>query len=362
MTSTNGRQRAARQSDVAALAGVSQSAVSRVISGDADSRIPEETRRRVLDAIATLGYVPNPIARNLRGKRTQLLGVHTFEALFPNARESFYFEFLLGIEERAEETRHDLVLFSSTGDGGGARKIYRDETNRLTIADGSVLLGMSPDRDELARLWHEGYPFVHIGRREVIGAPFPCIIPDYRRASAEIVRRLHDHGHRSFAFIRESIEGEPYEDRRDGYRTAVTELGIRDVSPGFLYDESGLSDAVIEGFVDGTVTAAVVESERIAETLRGQLVARGLSIPDDVSVAVLEDTSGAGVRWDDLRIPRKEIGRIAVERLIEMVDDPDAPRESVLVACTVMPGETITGPRGTVPTAVAPSTAEGDER
>ncbi|NUJ86743.1 LacI family DNA-binding transcriptional regulator [Plantibacter sp. MCCC 1A11337] len=345
MTTSNPRQRAARQSDVAALAGVSQSAVSRVISGDTDSRIPEDTRKRILDAIATLGYVPNPIARNLRGKRTQLLGVHTFEALFPNARESFYFQFLLGIEERAEETRHDLVLFSSTSDGAGARKIYRDETNRLTIADGSVLLGMSPDRDELARLWHEGYPFVHIGRREVLGAPFPCIVPDYRRAAREIVQRLHDHGHRSFAFVRESIEGEPYDDRRAGYRDAVGELGVRDTSPGFVSDESGLSEAVIAGFVDGSVTAAVVESERIAERLRGELAARGLTIPQDVSVAVLEDTSGGGVRWDDLRIPRKQIGRIAVDRLIEMVEDPDAPRESVLVACTVVIGETIARPR-----------------
>ncbi|RWZ46210.1 LacI family transcriptional regulator [Labedella phragmitis] len=342
MTSTTGRQRAARQSDVARLAGVSQSAVSRVISGDGtDSRIPAETRDRILAAIASLGYVPNPIARNLRGKRTQLLGVHTFEPLFPNARESFYFEFLLGIEERAEETRHDLVLFSSTGDGAGGRKIYREETNRLTIADGSVLLGMSPDREELARLWHEGYPFVHIGRRDVDGAPFPCIVPDYRRAAAEIVERVHAHGHRRFAYLRDSIEGEPYDDRRSGYADAVARLGIVDTSPGFVSGVSGLDSAVIDGFARGDTTAAVVESERIADRLRTELSARGLSVPQDVSVAVLEDTSAAGEHWDDLRIPRKQIGRIAVDSLIAMVQDPDAERESVLVACEVVPGGTI---------------------
>ena len=343
------RGRPARQSDVARLAGVSQSAVSRVISGDASAaRIPEDTRRRVREAIATLGYVPNPIARNLRGKRTQLLGVHTFEALFPHARESFYFEFLLGIEERAEESRHDLVLFSSTGDGAGGRRIYRDETNRLTIADGSILLGMAADRDELARLWHDGYPFVHIGRREVPGAPFPCIVPDYWAAASEIVERLHGLGHRRLVYVRDSIGGEPYEDRRSGYREAVERLRIQDDSPGYTAEQAGLSDVVVDALADGGATAAVVESERIAATLRRRLADRGVSIPGDVSVAVLEDTAASEVTWSDLRIPRKEIGRIAVDRLIAMISDPDARRESVLVPCTHVLGATVAPVRGSV--------------
>ncbi|GAA4781784.1 LacI family DNA-binding transcriptional regulator [Microbacterium gilvum] len=344
MTAPSPRPRSARQSDVARIAGVSQSAVSRVISGDA-ARIPAETRRRIHDAIAELGYVPNPVARNLRGARTRLLGVHTFEPLFPNAREGFYVEFLLGIEQRAEETGHDLVLFSSTGDGAGGRRIYRDETNRLRIADGSVLLGVSPDRAELARLWHEGYPFIHIGRRDVPGAPIPCVIPDYSGAAAGIVERLHGLGHRRLAYLRDSIDVEPYEDRRAGYADAVTRLGVVDRSPGFVSGTAGVPDEVVSALADGTCTAAVAESERVAAELRARLTDRGVRIPEDVSVAVLEDTSAADVGWDDLRIPRQEIGRIAVERLIDMVSDPAAPRESTYVACEAMPGETVAGVR-----------------
>lgn len=340
--------RPARQADVARLAGVSQSAVSLVVRGDsAGARIPEETRQRILAAIAQLGYVPNPVARNLRGKRTQLLGVHTFEPLFPSAHESFYFEFLLGIEERAEETKHDLVLFSSTGDGAGGRRIYRDEVNRLTIADGSVLLGVSPDKAELARLWRDGYPFVHIGRREVPGADFPCIVPDYRRAAFEFVEHLHAMRHRELVYLREDLDLEPYVDRRAGYREAVSTFRITDTSPGFVSDEPGLPEAALAGLVDGKATGAVVESQRLAETLARALAERGLRIPQDVSVVVLEDTSHSDVRWNDLRIPRKEIGRIAVDRLIEMVQDLEAPRSSVLVPCIVEPGATVSGPRST---------------
>ncbi|MET7339409.1 LacI family DNA-binding transcriptional regulator [Nonomuraea sp. NPDC005650] len=340
------RGQAPRQSDVARLAGVSQSAVSRVISGDVDAaRIPPETRQRVLAAIKELGYVPNPSARNLRNKRNQLIGVHTFEAVFPHARDDFYFDFLLGIEERAEETGFDLVLFTSTGAGDGRRRVYRDGTNRLNLADGSVLLGVATDRAELARLWADGYPFVHIGRREVPGAEIPCVIPDYRSATIGIVDKLAGHGHRRFAYLREPLEMEPYADRRDGYREAVERLGLIDRSPGFR-GESGLTDDWIDEIARGGETAVVSESVRLAEHLLGGLNARGVRVPEDISVAVLEaDGEGTSARWDSLEIPRVAIGRIAVDRLIDMLDKPDQPATSLLVPCPIVPGTTISAAR-----------------
>lgn len=337
------RDKAPNQADVARLAGVSQSAVSRVISGNAaTARIPEETRQRVFEAVRELGYVANPAARAMRKKRNNLLGVHTFERVFPRAHEDFYFEFLLGIEERAEETGFDLVLFTSTGSGNdGGRKVYRNGTNRLNLADGSILLGVSTDRGELARLWYEGYPFLHIGRREVPGAEIPQIIPDYRSASGQIVQRLAEHGHRRFGYVREWMEMEPYEDRRAGYAEAVERLGLTDTSPGF-HGTPDIEGSWLDEVARGAVTAIVAESVRLAESLREQLGARGRKIPDDVSVAVLErapaDLSG---QWDSLVIPRIEIGRLAVDRLQATLDDPEQRTGSLLVPCPLIRGTTI---------------------
>ncbi|MGW3949439.1 LacI family DNA-binding transcriptional regulator [Streptomyces sp. NPDC004752] len=337
------RDRAPSQADVARLAGVSQSAVSRVISGNAaTARIPEETRQRVFEAVRKLGYVANPAARAMRKQRNNLLGVHTFERVFPRVHEDFYFEFLLGIEERAEETGFDLVLFTSTGSGNdGERSIYRNGTNRLNLADGSILLGVATDRGELARLWYEGYPFVHIGRRDVPGAEIPQIIPDYRSASAKIVQRLAEHGHRRLGYVREWLQMEPYDDRRNGYAEAVERHGLTDTSPGF-HGTHGIEGAWLDEVARGTVTAIVVESQRLAESLREQLADRGRKIPDDVSVAVLEaapaDLSG---QWDSLVIPRIEIGRIAVDRLQAMLDAPEQRTGSLLVPCPLIAGTTI---------------------
>lgn len=340
------RAKAPSQADVARLAGVSQSAVSRVVSGDAaTARIPEETRRRIFDAVRELGYVANPAARAMRNQRNNLLGVHTFERVFPHAREDFYFEFLLGIEERAEEIGFDLVLFTSTGVGGdGERKIYRNGTNRLNLADGAILLGVSTDRGELARLWYEGYPFVHIGRREVPGAEIPQIIPDYRSASAQIVERLAAAGHRHLGYVRDWLEMEPYADRRDGYAEAVERLGLTDSSPGFR-GTTGIQESWLDEVARGGTTAIVVESVGLAQSLREQLAVRGLKIPDDVSVAVLEgapaDPEG---QWDSLVIPRIEIGRTAVDWLHAMLDDPKKRTESLLVPCPVVEGTTVAAP------------------
>ncbi|MFF0342384.1 LacI family DNA-binding transcriptional regulator [Kribbella sp. NPDC004875] len=336
--------KAPRQSDVARLAGVSQSAVSRVVSGDVD-RIPVETRDRILAAVKELGYVPNAAARNLRNKRNRLLGVHTFEAVFPHAREDFYFEFLLGIEERAEEIGYDLVLFTSTGTSDGRRRIYRDGTNRLNLADGTVLLGAATDREELARLWHDGYLFVHIGRREVPGAEVPCIVPDYHSAAGRLVESLADRGHRNLAYLRSGIEQEAYADRRAGYRDAVERLGLQDRSPGF-HGVPDLSEEWLDELVSGPETAVVAESVGLAEDLRTRLAARGLSIPEDLSVAVLEGSGDEpGHRWDCLVIPRQEIGRIAIDALVARVENPDAEPVSQLVACDLVAGETVAAPR-----------------
>ena len=343
MTTVPRRDKAPSQADVARLAGVSQSAVSRVISGDAaTARIPEETRRRVFDAVKELGYVANPAARAMRKQRNNMIGVHTFERVFPHAREDFYFEFLLGIEERAEEIGFDLVLFTSTGAGGdGERKIYRNGTNRLNLADGSILLGVSTDRGELARLWYEGYPFVHIGRREVPGAEIPQIIPDYRSASGQIVQRLAELGHHKLGYVREAMEMEPYADRRIGYAEAVESLGLIDTSPGFA-GTPGLDDVWLDEVARGGVTAIVAESVQLAERLREALTARHRKVPEDVSVAVLEAAPvGPDGQWDSLVIPRIEIGRTAVDWLHSMLDDPKKRTESLLVPCPLIHGTTI---------------------
>ncbi|GMA30427.1 LacI family DNA-binding transcriptional regulator [Litorihabitans aurantiacus] len=103
------------QRRIAELAGVSQSTVSLVVNGKADAltRIPADTRERVLQVLREAEYVADPAARRLAGVGNRLVGVFTYEPAFPSASRDFYASLLTGIESQAEKLGLDLLMFTS---------------------------------------------------------------------------------------------------------------------------------------------------------------------------------------------------------------------------------------------------------
>src|SRR5687768_15463198 len=137
-----------RIADVAKYAGVSKSAVSAVLNNRVGDgiRVSEETQQKIRDAVQVLGYVPNPVARNLARGHNNLLAVFTFEAMFPIDSRNFYYPFLMGIEEEAAQQGYDLLLSTAASDLDMRGRIYPKGSNRLQLADGAVLLGQSPNK------------------------------------------------------------------------------------------------------------------------------------------------------------------------------------------------------------------------
>lgn len=325
------------QQDIARMAGVSQATVSLVLNNRTDGgvRIAPETRARVLEVIRRTGYVANPIARRLHDQRNRILGVFTYEAVFPSTRADFYQPFLEGIEEQAEEVGCDLLLFTSAK-AGGKRRIFSDDS-RIRLADGCVLLGRSVDRDDLAQLVSEGIPFVSIGRRDDAGGPVPHVGADYVSAVRDLVDRAVALGHRELAYVGAGTGAESSADRLRGFKQAVAAHGVRGTHLPF---------AGLERLRDAGITAVL--SEEVSDGAALVLAARerGLSVPGDLSVLML----GAATRPapDDValtgfRIPRREMGRRAVQALTEVLARGTTPRE--LLACEFVEGTTLGAPR-----------------
>ncbi|MEO3764013.1 LacI family DNA-binding transcriptional regulator [Streptomyces sp. B8F3] len=349
------RRGAPTQADVARRAGVSQATVSAVVNGRAtDHRIPVETEQLVRQAVRDLGYAANPAARSLKGKRNRMIGVHTFESVFPIASRDFYHEFLVGVEEQAVAEGHDLVLFTSTEGPDGQRQLYSDGSNRLNVADGSVLLGVAHDHSDLARLSREGYPFVHIGRREVPGADIAWVSADYAEATREAVARLVSLGHRRVGYLGITHRVEAVADREAGYRAACADAGIPQLP--VLMNDGDLTQEWFDLALASGMTAFVAEEESFAGRIAGFAAARGLVIPAQLSLVVLRGTETGpypGTGWSCVEIPRREIGREAVRLLLRLLDAPDAPGEDqILLPCTPPGGETV---------AAAPTSAAGGE-
>ncbi|MEU6265406.1 LacI family DNA-binding transcriptional regulator [Saccharopolyspora shandongensis] len=326
------------QRDIARMAGVSQATVSLVLNNrrDGNVRIAPETRAQVLEVIRKTGYVANPIARRLHDRRNRILGVFTYEAVFPSTRANFYQPFLEGIEERAEDVGCDLLLFTSAKAAGARRRIFSDDS-RVRLADGSLLLGRTVDRDDLAQLLAEGIPHVSIGRRDDAGSPVPHVGADYRTAVRDLVDRAVALGHRGFAYVGPGAGAESSADRLQGFHEAVAAHGVQGV-----HVQTARLDQLHEAGVTAVLTEEV--SDGVAIVLAGR--ARGLSVPGDLAVLSL----GAATRpapdemaLTGFRIPRREMGRRAVQALTEVLEHGTTPQE--LLPCEFVEGATLGAPR-----------------
>lgn len=347
------------QAEVARLAGVSQTVVSMVLNGTGvtERRVSEETRQRVLKAIEMTGYVANPIAQRLAGGRNALVGVYTYERVFPHRAGDFYQPFLEGLEEEAQHQGVDLVLFTSMPAGRDRQLLATGAIHRLRVADGCVLLGRHSHPADLTALASQDFPFAFIGRRTAPGVSVPYASADYDTATEKITERLVAAGHRQIAMVTEYTPHESTQDRLRGYRRAIRAAGLL---PVVLEEPDPTSAELFETIAAHQITAVLTTSD-LARPIRATALHRGLNVPRDLSVARLGDPEHGDpgeVDWSGFTIPRQEMGAEALRIVLRQLGgdrsrplaaetgedtDPEAPQQ-VLIPCELVDGETIAPP------------------
>jgi DNA-binding LacI/PurR family transcriptional regulator len=336
------------QNDVARLAGVTRGTVSLVLSKRADGRVPisEETSERVLRAAQQLGYAPNPVAQRLARGANAIIGVFTYEPGFPLENEDHHYPYLLGIEREAGRRDYDVLLFTRSRNAP-RHSIYQGGANSLRLADGSVVLGLNPDRTELRALSEEGYPFVYIGRRAVPGCEIDWVVSDYIAGSAEATAYMLAHGHRRLAFVDHSPDQEASVDKLAGCQSAVAVVaGAELLVLDHAVVEAGrvLAEARRLG-----ITAFLARDLFVMRNLLAVLDEASLRVPDDVSVLALGGGSPSllpGVRPSRVRINRERVGELAVQALIARIRGEAPSPQHVLVPCEFVVGETTAAVKG----------------
>jgi DNA-binding LacI/PurR family transcriptional regulator len=335
------------QRDIARLARVSQTTVSLVLNNrtSASARIPAETRDRVLKVIRETGYVADPLARRLLQQRNQIVGVFTYEPVFPSASADFYHPFLSGIEETAEELGCDLLLFTSAPVTDGRRRVFH-ENNRLRIADGALLLGRFIPAEELSRLVAEKYPFVCVGRRDDPSGLVPYVGADYVSATATVTAQALDLGHQRIAFVGPGEGAESSADRLRGFHE-IAPRGLH-LAPEKVEAPVHELPAVLDELLAHQVTAVFVEDLADADALAAAARQRGLDVPRQLSVVALGDASRpvpSDADYSGFHIPRKEMGRQAVG-LLEAILSGDEAEIQQLLPCELVKGSTLSAPEG----------------
>jgi DNA-binding LacI/PurR family transcriptional regulator len=346
-----------RLADVAKLAGVSTATVSAVMNDQVNGniRVSPETSERVWKAIAELHYVANPAARILASGKNHILGIFTYEPIFPFQHHNFFYPFLLGIEEEAEALGYNLLHFTHVTNADGVRSIYHEDVNQLFMADGSILLGLDENKDELYRLQSEGYPFVYVGRREIPGAKISFTAADYTQATAHLVEMMFALGHRRVQYVCLPRWIESNQDREDGYTLAYQRCGLALPDPSVLrIQPEGITPDTLKDMIRSGVTGAVVENDALVRAMLNALQALGLSVPQDFSIALCGDPHYAwdnAPDWTMFTIPRKEMGIYAVRFLVERLQNPQkTDPQSIYLPCQIVQGQTIAPPSASLST------------
>jgi DNA-binding LacI/PurR family transcriptional regulator len=350
MTSNQAPQRLT-QRRIAELAEVSQATVSLVLNGKADtaSRIPADTRDRVLRVIRETGYTADPAARRLAGVGNKIIGVFTYEPAFPTGSQDFYTPLLTGIEAEAESLGCDLLMYTSAPVVNGHRRLLH-ENNRLRLADGCLLLGLEMDGTELARLVDDGYPFVAVGRREAPGVPYVGL--DYVNGTAALVRDALALGHESFSYLHVTGTGESVIDRQKGFeqglaQSATAESTMRAISADDTAND--LARAWHEVRKNGS-TAVFVENPAHAHMLYDLARSDGFDVPRDLSIVLLADpprTVAGDVDFTRLSPPRTRLGAESLRllsRILDPADEPERDELQSLIDCSIVRGTTMARP------------------
>jgi LacI family transcriptional regulator len=308
--------------DVAALAKVDVSLVSRVLNNHPKASARAATRARILEAAQTLGYQPNVVARGLRMARTWTLGL-----MLPNLTNPMYAEIIRAAEARARERGFGLV-FGTHVDGEEeatfARLLQEGRVDGLLTASGVHGDGF------LRRIAHGGFgPVVMLNRR--VRGVHPTVTVDDAAGAALAVRHLAELGHKTVAGIFGPEAIETSRRRRAGFLAAGAQSGI-EVIP---IDEPGVDAAV------GSAAAEQIFHDRPRSTAifastfgigMGVLRAArriGVEIPRDISLVALHDSDLADFLVPTLTtiaLPVGEMARQAVDLLIQLIDgaSPDS--------------------------------------
>ncbi|MGQ9887149.1 MAG: LacI family DNA-binding transcriptional regulator [Aggregatilineales bacterium] len=317
--------------DVAKRAGVSAMTVSRVINNS--GYISQETRQRVEQAIAELGYVPNALARGLRFKQTKTLALVLTDITNP-----FFTTLARGVEDTASKQSFS-VMFCNTDESEEKEASYLNVLVQKQV-DGVLLVPAQSAPESIAFLRERGVRFVVLDRR-IPGAEADIVRGDSEQGAYALVRHLLELGHRRIAALSGPEAVSTAADRVAGYQRALAESGLTPepalVRYGSFTQESGYTMARAALAQPQPPTALFTGNNFIAIGALRAVREAGLRVPDDISLVTFDDLPAAAVVDPFLTVaaqPAYEMGRRATAVLLERLAEggPPAPQEIVLPA------------------------------
>lgn len=322
---SEGLRRRPTINDIARLAGVSKKTVSRVIN--ASPFVRDDTRERIEAVIAELGYAPDPQARGLAYGRAFLIGL-----VYDNPNPQYVVNMQLGLLDGMRGSGFELVVHPCDRSSPTFLEDLASFVERQRLY--GVILTPSVSEDErAAKLMAEiGCAYVRVASVS-LDRPEHMIETRDRLGGREAAGHLAELGHTRIAFVSGPQTFRSSHERRSGFEEALNERGLAlakaYVAEGAYTYESGIEKGRELLTMAERPTAIFAGNDEMAAGVLQAARQLGIRVPEDLSVVGFDDFQIASRLWPTLttvRTPTREIGRLAVERLMGREDDTRDPK------------------------------------
>lgn len=318
--------------DIAKVAGVSHTTVSRALRGS--SLISDETTKRIQETALALGYFPNAAAQSLKTNRSQALGV-----IVSNIDDPYFSEILQGIEEIAQGSHYSLFIAASQRDSERESAIVR--AMRQHRVDGIIICSTPFSSQRSQQLSKYGIPIVMINNQAAEEYRY-SIYHDDIDGSRQVTRHLIELGHRKIAYLGNSSSGRTTQDRLAGFRYEMQAAGLP-LSDEYIFElpgsESEKATLAVDHFLRLATrpTAIVCFNDMLAIGVLKALQQRGVRVPEEISITGFDNivfsnyTNPSLTTFDQ---PKRFIGQKAAELILSLLNstsDIHVPQQKIQV-------------------------------
>ncbi len=309
--------------EVAKLAGVSASTVSRVMNGTAN--VDEEKKQRVLAAIEETGFKPNELARALFKQSSKIIGV-----IVPNIENPFYNELAKAVEEEAYRNGYRMLLCNSNNNT--EKELMNIQILNQMKADGIIILTYSDKTGkELARC---RIPAVVVDRQLTGSGQSAYIEADHYKGGRMAMEHLLNCGCRNIVFLRGPLELSSGMRRYQGYQQACREHGIQEQCIDCLYEyEDGLRAAKELAARFPEADGMIASNDMVAIASYKILTNAGYRVPQDIQIIGFDNIKFSWLFTPELTTiiqPITQMGTMAVQMIIRHGQGLPFQKENIL--------------------------------
>lgn len=320
--------------DVAALAGVSPSTVSRTCKNNPS--ISEETKERVRKAMAELGYEPNFQASNLASQNSRTIGIILPASAKEVYENSFYLEAIQGISHYCNGRQYMTTIVTGQDEAEILDAVR--SMSRSGKVDGFIVLYSKKEDPVIDYLFNEGLLYILIGKATQYTNQTIYIDNDNLLAGREAAEYLYQLGHRRIAYLGSDSSLMFSADRKAGYQLALAshQLPVRPEYCAEVKNVSENNEEAIRGLLmqKDRPTAILVSDDILAVSLERVCLENHLAIPEDLSIISFNNSLFARLTSPQLTsidIGAGQLGSEAASQIINHIENPNLLATKIIV-------------------------------